>query len=94
MIGQIVDKFVAELNQQLHEKKVTVKLSKEARVWLALNGFDRLLGARPMARLIQAKIKEPLAEKLLFGGESLTGEVLVAVDKDQLALEFPSKSNS
>ena len=94
VIGQIVDKFVAELNRQLREKKVMVKLSQEARSWLALHGFDRLLGARPMARLIQAKIKEPLAEKILFGGESLTGEVLVEVEKDELILKFASKLNT
>jgi len=94
VIGQIVDKFVAELNQQLREKKVMVKLSKEARSWLALHGFNRLLGARPMARLIQAKIKEPLAEKILFGSETLTGEVLVEVEKDELILKFASNPNT
>jgi ATP-dependent Clp protease ATP-binding subunit ClpA len=94
VIGQIVDKFIAELNRQLREKKVTVKLSSDARSWLARNGFDRLLGARPMARLIQAKIKEPLAERLLFGSESLTGEVLVELAKDELLLNFPSKSDT
>jgi ATP-dependent Clp protease ATP-binding subunit ClpA len=94
VIGRIVDKFVAELNRQLREKKVVVKLSSEARSWLARNGFDRLLGARPMARLIQAKIKEPLAERLLFGDESLTGEVLVEVSEDKLVLKFPSKSSN
>ena len=94
VIGQIVDKFIAELNRQLREKKVMVKLSSDARSWLAQHGFDRLLGARPMARLIQAKIKEPLAEKILFGSESLTGEVLVEVQKDDLALKLPSKSNT
>jgi ATP-dependent Clp protease ATP-binding subunit ClpA len=92
VIGQIVDKFVAELNSQLREKKVVVKLSSEARAWLALHGFDRLLGARPMARLIQAKIKEPLAEKILFASQSLTGEVLVEVEQNELVLTFPKKS--
>jgi ATP-dependent Clp protease ATP-binding subunit ClpA len=90
VIEQIVDKFIDELNQQLREKKVVVKVSPEARSWLAQRGFDRLLGARPMARLIQAKIKEPLAEKLLFGGQSITGEVLVELEQDELALNFPS----
>jgi ATP-dependent Clp protease ATP-binding subunit ClpA len=90
VIEQIVDKFIDELNQQLREKKVVVKVSPEARSWLAQRGFDRLLGARPMARLIQAKIKEPLAEKLLFGGQSITGEVLVELEQDELALKFPS----
>jgi ATP-dependent Clp protease ATP-binding subunit ClpA len=89
VIEQIVDKFIDELNQQLVEKNVVVKLSSEARSWLAQRGFDRLLGARPMARLIQAKIKEPLAEKILFGSEPITGEVLVELEHEELALKFP-----
>ncbi|HKR22877.1 MAG TPA: AAA family ATPase, partial [Pyrinomonadaceae bacterium] len=91
VIEQIVDKFIGELNQQLREKKVVVKLSPEARAWLAQRGFDRLLGARPMARLIQAKIKEPLAERLLFGEKSVTGEVLVELAKEELSLKFPEE---
>ena len=94
VIEQIVDKFIAELNNQLREKKVVVKLSSGARSWLAQRGFDRLLGARPMARLIQAKIKEPLAEKILFGTESITGDVLVEVENEQLSLRFPERSTS
>jgi ATP-dependent Clp protease ATP-binding subunit ClpA len=92
VIEQIVDKFINELNQQLREKKVVVRLSPEARSWLAQRGFDRLLGARPMARLIQAKIKEPLAEKILFGTESITGEVLVELAQEELVLKFPHVS--
>ena len=91
VIEQIVDKFIDELNKLLREKKVVVKLSPEARSWLAQHGFDRLLGARPMARLIQAKIKEPLAEKILFGSESITGDVLVELDKEELSLRFPER---
>jgi ATP-dependent Clp protease ATP-binding subunit ClpA len=91
VMEQIVDKFIDELNKQLHEKKVVVKPSREARSWLAQRGFDRLLGARPMARLIQAKIKEPLAEKILFGSESITGDVLVELDKEELSLRFPER---
>ncbi len=94
VIEQIVDKFIDELNKQLREKKVVVKLSSEARSWLAQRGFDRLLGARPMARLIQAKIKEPLAEKILFGSESITGDVLVEVENEQLSLRYPERSTS
>ncbi|HWF88003.1 MAG TPA: AAA family ATPase, partial [Pyrinomonadaceae bacterium] len=90
-IEQIVDKFIAELNQQLGEKKVVVRLSAEARSWLAQRGFDRLLGARPMARLIQARIKEPLAEKILFGAEPVTGDVLVELEKEELSLKFPDR---
>ncbi|HEX2270194.1 MAG TPA: AAA family ATPase, partial [Pyrinomonadaceae bacterium] len=89
VIEQIVDKFIDELNKLLREKNVVVKLSPEARSWLAQRGFDRLLGARPMARLIQAKIKEPLAEKILFGTEPITGDVLVELEKEELSLRFP-----
>ncbi len=89
VIEQIVDKFIAELNEQLVEKNVVVKLSPEARSWLAQRGFDRLLGARPMARLIQGKIKEPLAEKILFGSEPVAGDVLVELKNEELSLKFP-----
>ena len=91
VIEQIVDKFIDELNQQLREKNVVVKLSHEARSWLGQRGFDRLLGARPMARLIQAKIKEPLAEKILFGSETIAGDVLVELDGAELTLKFPER---
>jgi len=91
VIERIVDKFIDELNVQLKEKKVVVKLSGEARAWLALRGFDRLYGARPMARLIQTKIKEPLAEALLFGDAQLAGEVLVEERDGDLFLKLPSQ---
>ncbi|MBD0325185.1 MAG: ATP-dependent Clp protease ATP-binding subunit ClpA [Pyrinomonadaceae bacterium] len=84
----VVDKFIREVNAQLVEKNVTVKLTEQARAWLARNGFDRLYGARPMARLIQTKIKQPLAEKLLFGSEEMGGEVLVDVKDDEISLSF------
>ncbi|HJT27999.1 MAG TPA: ATP-dependent Clp protease ATP-binding subunit ClpA [Pyrinomonadaceae bacterium] len=89
VIEQIVDKFIAELNEQLVEKNVVVRLSPEVRSWLAQRGFDRLLGARPMARLIQVKIKEPLAEKILFGNEPVAGDVLVELKNEELSLKFP-----
>jgi len=91
VIEQIVDKFIAELNEQLVERNVVVKLSPEARSWLAQRGFDRLLGARPMARLIQGKIKEPLAEKILFGSEPVAGDVLVELENEELSLKFPER---
>ena len=91
IIEKIVDKFIAELNAQLTEKKVVVKLSSEAREWLAKRGFDRLYGARPMARLVQSKIKEPLAETLLFSEVQTTGEVWVKEIDDDLTLVFPGQ---
>ncbi|HKP72320.1 MAG TPA: ATP-dependent Clp protease ATP-binding subunit ClpA [Pyrinomonadaceae bacterium] len=90
VIERVVDKFVKELNAQLAEKNVTVKLEESARRWLAEHGFDRLFGARPMGRLIQTKIKEPLAEELLFGTALASGgEVSVSVAGDEIQLDFP-----
>lgn len=87
VVEKIVDKFIGELNEQLVEKNVKVTLTGEARAWLAKNGFDRLYGARPMARLIQSKIKQPLAEKILFGDPPLAGDVTVEVKDGVLMLE-------
>ncbi|MHB1230154.1 MAG: ATP-dependent Clp protease ATP-binding subunit ClpA [Halothiobacillus sp.] len=66
-IANVVDKLLLELEQQLEEKKVHMVIDDEVREWLGKEGYDEILGARPMARLIQEKIKRPLAEELLFG---------------------------
>jgi ATP-dependent Clp protease ATP-binding subunit ClpA len=90
VIERGVDKFVKELNAQLAERHVRVVLDEQARAWLAARGFDRLFGARPMNRLIQKKIKEPLAEELLFGAAlAAGGEVVVGVAGDELTLNYP-----
>ena len=88
VIKLIVDKFINELNGQLAEKRVLVKLSEDAREWLAKNGFDARYGARPMARLIHEKIKQPLANEILFGKLVHGGSVLVSSKDDELDLEF------
>ena len=80
-IKLIVDKFIKELNGQLAEKRVLVKLTEQAREWLATHGFDARYGARPMARLIHDKIKQPLANEILFGKLANGGSALVE-DKD------------
>ncbi|HEX8707224.1 MAG TPA: ATP-dependent Clp protease ATP-binding subunit ClpA [Pyrinomonadaceae bacterium] len=90
VIERVVDKFIRELNVQLVEKNASVRLTEPARAWLAQKGFDRLYGARPMSRLIQSKIKEPLAERLLFGEAIKSGEVLVELLGDDLVLKFPA----
>ena len=66
-IAHVVDKFLVELESQLDEQKVSLLADKKARNWLAKKGYDPLMGARPMRRLIQEKIKRPLADQLLFG---------------------------
>ncbi len=88
VIKLIVDKFVKELNGQLAEKRVLVKLAEGAREWLAKNGFDARFGARPMSRLIHEKIKQPLANEILFGKLTHGGSVLVEVKDDDLKLNL------
>jgi ATP-dependent Clp protease ATP-binding subunit ClpA len=78
VIKLIVDKFINELNGQLAEKRVIVHLDESAREWLAKNGFDSRYGARPMSRLIHDKIKQPLANEILFGRLSDGGSVTVS----------------
>ncbi|MGA8893015.1 MAG: ATP-dependent Clp protease ATP-binding subunit ClpA [Anaeromyxobacteraceae bacterium] len=86
VIARVVDKMVAELAEQLAPKKVTVELTPAGRTWLAENGFDRLMGARPMSRIIQKKVKEPLAEKILFGELKEGGHVVVDAADGQIRL--------
>ncbi len=85
---QVVDKFIAELRLQLVEKKVTIELEESGRAWLAQHGYDRAFGARPMARLIQSKIKEPLVDEILFGKLQDGGSVVVAASSDELILRY------
>ncbi|MGH8161289.1 MAG: ATP-dependent Clp protease ATP-binding subunit ClpA [Gammaproteobacteria bacterium] len=87
-ILRIVDKFLIELEAQLEEKNVSLEVNEEARRWLAAHGYDPLMGARPMARVIQERIKAPLAEELLFGSLADGGRVAVGVREDELALEI------
>ena len=84
-IVRVVDKFLIELEVQLHEKQVALSATPAAREWLGQHGFDPLMGARPMARLIQDRIKRPLADELLFGKLLNGGRVsLDAVDGELL----------
>jgi len=84
---RVVDKFLIELEMQLHEKNVSLAATPAARDWLAQHGFDPLMGARPMARVIQEKIKRPLADELLFGKLVGGGRVNVDVRDGELVVE-------
>jgi ATP-dependent Clp protease ATP-binding subunit ClpA len=86
-ILRVVDKFLIELEAQLQEKHVALSATPEARQWLAEHGFDPQMGARPMARLLQDKIKRPLADELLFGKLVNGGKVEVGVSDGQLTVE-------
>ena len=96
-VSRVVDKFILELELQLADQNVHIQFDSEARDWLAKHGYDKLYGARPMGRLIQDKIKQPLAEELLFGKLSSGGEVHVSVKDGQPTFELtpaPPKSSS
>ncbi|MEY4922659.1 MAG: ATP-dependent Clp protease ATP-binding subunit ClpA [Pseudomonadota bacterium] len=92
VIQQVVDKFIVELQAQLDGKGVSLEVSEEARYWLSEKGYDKAMGARPMARVIQENLKKPLANELLFGSLVDGGSVTVGLDKEkqQLAYEFQS----
>ncbi|MGB8509431.1 MAG: ATP-dependent Clp protease ATP-binding subunit [Pyrinomonadaceae bacterium] len=87
-IERVVDKFINELRAQLAEKRVEIELTEKARRWLAEHGYDRQFGARPMARLIQEKIKAPVAEQILFGSLASGGSVRIDETGGELAVEF------
>ena len=89
IILRVVDKFLMQLEDQLHEKKVDITFSDELKTHLAKKGFDPLMGARPMSRLIQDTIRKALADELLFGRLASGGTVHVDLDeKDQVKLVF------
>ena len=91
VVTSVVDKFMFELEATLVEKNVTLTLESAARTWLAEHGYDEKMGARPMARLIQEKVKKPLADDLLFGRLAQGGHVRIFVENDQLAFAIDSK---
>lgn len=91
VVGSVVDKFIFELEALLADKNVTLSLDAGARNWLAVRGYDAKMGARPMARLIQEKIKKPLAEDLLFGRLANGGHVRIEVENDALVFAIESK---
>ncbi len=88
VVSRVIDKFVIQLELQLQERDVHISVADDARAWLIERGYDRLYGARPLGRLIQEKIKQPLAEELLFGKLVHGGEVRVHVKDDGLAFEI------
>jgi ATP-dependent Clp protease ATP-binding subunit ClpA len=90
-ITRVVDKFIFELEAQLHEQNVTIEVDTAARIWLAERGYDPKMGARPMARTIQQYIKKPLAEELLFGELAHGGHLIIHLDNDELTFEIKGK---
>src|SRR6201997_5217688 len=88
IVARVVEKFVMQLEAQLADRNVTIELSSAAKEWLAGRGYDRLYGARPLARVIQEHIKKPLAEELLFGKLVKGGSVKVTLKDGKLDFEI------
>ncbi|AOR77712.1 MULTISPECIES: ATP-dependent Clp protease ATP-binding subunit ClpA [Novosphingobium] len=87
-ISRVVDKFILQLELQLADQNVHIQFDSDARSWLGDKGYDKLYGARPMGRVIQEKVKQPLAEELLFGKLAHGGEVHVSVKENALNFEL------
>jgi len=88
VVSRVVDKFILQLELQLADRGVHIDLDEEAREWLTARGYDKLYGARPMGRLVQEKIKQPLAEELLFGKLVNGGEVKIRIKENAPVFEI------
>jgi ATP-dependent Clp protease ATP-binding subunit ClpA len=93
VILRIVDKFMSELNTQLADKKVVITVSDEAKSWLAAKGYSPAYGARPMSRIIQEHVKNPLVDEILFGSLQKGGNIRVELNENTLVFVNPGKSS-
>ena len=84
---KIVDKFIKKLNELSKERNVIIELRQDAREWLAKEGYDKLLGARPLSRVIDNNIKKPLSKKMLFGELKDGGKVIVGVKDKKIVID-------
>lgn len=94
IVEQVVDKFIAQLEAQLSERGVVIELTDAARKWLAEQGYDAAMGARPLDRLIQEQIKKPLADEILFGALEKGGTVFVDITDAKIHLRFEGSKGS
>jgi ATP-dependent Clp protease ATP-binding subunit ClpA len=88
----IVEKFILQLEAQLAERRVAITLEPDARTWLATKGFDPVYGARPLARVIQTEVRDPLTDEILFGRLERGGTVTIRIDDDRLAFAFEARA--
>ncbi|MGC2063043.1 MAG: ATP-dependent Clp protease ATP-binding subunit ClpA [Thermodesulfovibrionales bacterium] len=90
VMRMIVKKFIAEVSEQLKQKKVVLDMEDEAIDWLSLKGYDPVFGARPLSRLVQTDIRDPLSDEILFGRLSKGGRVVIKLLNDKLEFSYPS----
>jgi ATP-dependent Clp protease ATP-binding subunit ClpA len=88
VVKSVVHKFIYRLESQLSERNITINLTEDALAWLAEHGYDKAMGARPLARLIADKIKKPLADEVLFGKLSKGGSVTIGVEDEHLTFAY------
>jgi ATP-dependent Clp protease ATP-binding subunit ClpA len=91
VMEEIVEKFVLQLEQQLAERHVAITLTPEARVWLAKKGYDPVFGARPLARVVQREVRDPLTDQILFGALENGGTVTIGEADDRLTFVYEPK---
>ena len=84
----IVEKFILQLEAQLAERRVAIVLDPDARAWLAKKGYDPIFGARPLARVIQTEVRDPLTDEILFGRLEHGGTVRIGLEDDKLAFTY------
>jgi ATP-dependent Clp protease ATP-binding subunit ClpA len=88
----IVDKFILQLESQLTDRKVAIALTPAARVWLATAGYDRVFGARPLARVIQKEVRDVLTDQILFGALEHGGTVTIDLADDRLTFAYEDRA--
>jgi len=91
VMQDIVEKFVLQLEQQLAERHVAITLTPEARAWLAVKGYDPVFGARPLGRVVQKEVRDPLTDEILFGALEQGGTVTIGLADDKLTFEYEKK---
>jgi ATP-dependent Clp protease ATP-binding subunit ClpA len=91
VMEEIVEKFVLQLEQQLAERRVAITLTPEARAWLAVKGYDPVFGARPLARVVQTEVRDPLTDQILFGALENGGTVTIGVADNALTFTYEGR---
>jgi ATP-dependent Clp protease ATP-binding subunit ClpA len=93
-IGLVVDKFMGQLESQMSDKSIFMEIDNKAREWLGDKGYDPLMGARPLERIIQENISQPLADEILFGKLENGGNVKISVKDDKITFKFEKLKQS